>query len=79
MRLPARSASVVTCVWSAPYDSCRTRSTLWSCSVHALEGVLQRADVAREVRLGQLEKARAIRVQGLGRERLDRGSEALVA
>ena len=35
--------------------------------------------MAGEVRLGELEEARAVRVQRFGRERLDCGLEALVA
>ena len=35
--------------------------------------------MARQVRLGELEEARAVRVERLGRERLDRRLEPLVA
>ena len=42
------------------------------------ERVLERPHVAREVRLGQLEEPRAVRIQRLGRECLDRRLEPLV-
>ncbi len=46
--------------------------------VHPLERVLERTHVTRQVRLGELEEARAVRVERLCRERLDRGLEPLV-
>ena len=46
--------------------------------VHPLQRVRERPHVTREVRLGQLEEARAVRVQRLRRERLDRSLEPLV-
>ena len=46
--------------------------------VHALEGVLQRPDMARQMRLGELEEPRAVRVERLPRERLYRRFESLV-
>ena len=47
--------------------------------VHPLERVLERPHVARKVRLGELEEARAVRVERLGRDRLHRACEPLVA
>ena len=46
--------------------------------IHPLERVLERTDVPGEMRLGQLEEARAVRVERLGRERLDGSLEPLV-
>ena len=46
--------------------------------IHACERVLQRTDVAGEMRLGQLEESCAVGVQRLGRECLDGRFEPLV-
>ena len=46
--------------------------------IHPLERVLERLHVPREVRLGELEEARAVRIQRLGRELLDLRLESSV-
>ena len=71
--------SVVTCVCSAPYASCRTRSTFLQLLVHPLERVLERPHMAGELRLRELEEPRAVRVERLGRDRLHHACEPLVA
>ena len=46
--------------------------------IHPFERLLERAHVTRQPSVGELEEARAVRIERLRRERLDRRCEAVV-